>query len=391
MIAMDRRTFLAQSCRAVCAAPLFLSSAYARQNLPNTSQPMLSPAIVAYLDRRIPELLSETRVPGLSMAVVKDASLVWKRAYGIADVETRSPISTDTIFEAGSVSKTVFAYAAMKLCDRGVLALDSPLTKYSALRPVDDTRVDMITVRRVLCHTTGLPNFRSSGRPLALTFTPGERWLYSGEGYWYLQSVITDLLGRVNTNNCSTFEADMRVCATDIGDYLKTNVLNPFGMTSSGYVWNSDYETLAARGHDEKGQILNPRRRATAVEAARYAAIGGLHTTATEYAKFLLEVLDPKPSDAYRLNRTTRDEMIRPQVKVDETSSWALGWQVIHGKSGDVISHGGDNPGFKAFVVASVPRKSGWVILMNGDNAGPIIQALVDEKCPLNEVFAGPQ
>jgi hypothetical protein len=105
----------------------------------------------------------------------------------------------------------------------------------------------------------------------------------------------------------------------------------------------------------------------------------------------LLEVLDPKPSDAYRLSRTTRDEMIRPQVKVDESSSWALGWQVFQGKSGDVISHGGDNPGFKAFVVASAPRKSGWVILMNGDNAGPIIQALVDEKCPLNEVIAGPQ
>jgi len=387
---MDRRTFLAQSCRAACAAPISLSTAYAWQNRPGMSQPELSPAIVAYLDRRIPELLAETRVPGLSMAVVKDASLVWKSAYGIADVETKSPLSTDTIFEAGSVSKTVFAYAVMKLCDRGVLSLDSPLTKYSAQRPLDDPRVDLITVRRVLCHTTGLPNLRSSNRPLAFAFTPGERWLYSGEAYWYLQSVITELLGHVNTNSCSTFEAGLRVCATDFGDYLKTNVLNPFGMTTSGYVWNADYETRVAQGHDQNGR-RNPRRRATAVEAARYAAIGGLYTTATEYAKFLLEVLDPKPSDAYHLSRTTRDEMIRPQVKVDESSSWALGWQVFHGKSGDVISHSGDNPGFKAFVVASAPRKSGWVILMNGDNAGPIIQTLVDEKCPLNEVFAGPQ
>jgi CubicO group peptidase (beta-lactamase class C family) len=324
------------------------------------------------------------------MAVVNDAALAWNRAYGTADVETKSPLSTDTIFEAGSVSKTVFAYAVMKLCDRGVLSLDSPLTKYSSLRPLDDPRVDLITVRRVLSHTTGLPNFRSSNQPLAFAFTPGERWLYSGEAYWYLQSVITDLLGHVNTNNCSTFEADLRVCATDIGDYLKTNVLNPFGMTSSGYVWNAEYETRMARGHDENGRPL-PRRRGTDLEAARYAAIGGLATTATEYAKFLLEVLDPMPSDAYRLNRPTRDEMIRPQVKVDESSSWALGWQVYQRKSGVVISHGGDNPGFKAFVVASAPRKSGWVIFMNGDNAGPIVQALVDEKCPLNEVLTGPQ
>jgi hypothetical protein len=75
-------------------------------------------------------------------------------------------------------------------------------------------------------------------------------------------------------------------------------------------------------------------------------------------------------------------------VKVDAGSSWALGWQVYHGAAGDLLSHSGDNPWFKAFVVASVTRTSGWMIFMNGDNAGPIIGALVDEKCPLNELFA---
>jgi CubicO group peptidase (beta-lactamase class C family) len=240
----------------------------------------------------------------------------------------------------------------------------------------------------VLCHTTGLPNWRSSNTPLGLAFTPGEQWSYSGEGYWYLQTVITHLLGRVDPDKCSTFEDGLRVCATDIGDYLKANVLNPFGMSMSGYTWNPDYETRAAQGHDSDGRIRSPRRRASAVDAARYAAAGGLHTTATEYARFMIEVLDPRPPDGHRLGRQMRDEMIRPHVKVDSTSSWALGWQVFHGKFGDVISHGGDNPGFKAFVVASVAHNAGWVILMNGDNAGPIIQALVDEKCPLNEVFA---
>jgi CubicO group peptidase (beta-lactamase class C family) len=178
------------------------------------------------------------------------------------------------------------------------------------------------------------------------------------------------------------------VCATDIGDYLKANVLDPFGMSLSGYIWNSDYEIRAAEGHDSEGRMRRPRRTASAVDAARYASAGGLHTTATEYAKFMIEVLAPRPADAYRLGRPMRDEMLRPHVKVDPTQSWALGWQVIHRRSGDVISHGGDNPGFKAFVVASVSRKTGWVILMNGDNAAPIIQALVDEKCPLNELFA---
>ena len=383
---VDRRTFVTEACRAACAIALLPSAACVRQR-DRASRVDLAANIPAYLDRRIPELLTETKIPGLSIAVVKDATLAWRRAYGTANVETKAPISDDTIFEVGSVSKTVFAYAVLKLCDKGVLSLDTPLTTYSAERPLDDARLDLVTVRRVLSHTTGLPNLRSPKRPLEFAFTPGERWSYSGEGYWYLQTVVSRLLGHVDADNCSTFEDGLRVCATDIGDYLQANVLAPFGMTSSGYVWNADYEARAAQGHDSEGR-LNPRRRASAVDAARYAAVGGLHTTATEYARFLIEVLDPKPPDAYRLSREIRDEMIRPQVKVDDTSSWALGWQVFHNKYGDIISHGGDNPGFKAFVVASAARRAGWVILMNGDNAGPIIQALVADECPLNELFA---
>jgi CubicO group peptidase (beta-lactamase class C family) len=383
-MAINRRRFVTETCRAACALALLPSASGVQQN---ASRPDLPPKIAEYLDKRIPELLAETKVPGFSIAVVKNSALALRRSYGVANVETKAPISDDTIFEAGSVSKTVFAYAVLKLCEKGVLALDAPLTRYWPERPLSDPRVDLITVRRVLCHATGLPNWRSSDTPLGLAFTPGERWSYSGEGYWYLQAVVTRLLGRVDPNKCSAFEDGLRVCATDISDWLKANVLNPFGMFSSGYLWNSDYETRAAQGHDSDGRMRNPRRRASAVDAARYAAAGGLHTTATEYARFMIEVLDPKPPDAYRLSRQIRNEMIRPHVKVDSTSSWALGWQIFHGRSGDVISHGGDNPGFKAFVAASVEHNGGWVTLMNGDNAGPIIQALVDEKCPLNEIF----
>ena len=108
------------------------------------------------------------------------------RSRQCRDQEHRSPMST--VFEAGSVSKTVFAYAVLKLCEKGILSLDAPLTTYWSERPLTDPRVDLITVRRVLCHTTGLPNWRSSDTPLGLAFTPGEQWSYSGEGYWYLQS-----------------------------------------------------------------------------------------------------------------------------------------------------------------------------------------------------------
>jgi hypothetical protein len=81
--------------------------------------------------------------------------------------------------------------------------------------------------------------------------------------------------------------------------------------------------------------------------------------------------------------------MIRPQVKVDDASSWALGWQVQHQPKGDVLSHSGDNPGFKAFALASVTRKSGYVILTNGDNGIEAIGTLINGETPLNLFVTG--
>jgi CubicO group peptidase (beta-lactamase class C family) len=273
------------------------------------------------------------------------------------------------------VSKTVFAYAVLKLCDQGVLDLDAPLTKYTPEHLLDDPRLDLITTRRVLCHTTGLPDWRSDKEPMKIGFTPGEKWSYSGEGYSYLQSVVTHLTGHVDPTDCSTFEQDLKVCATDIDRYMKTNLLVPFGMTSSGYVWTEAYDTLMALPHDEKGKVFS--RRTTAPEAARYASAGDLHTTATEYAKFLIEVIDPKPADAFRLSAGIRAEMLRPQVQVMGGLWWGLGWAIERHDEGNVITHSGDNPGYKAFTAASVGRKSGYVILTNSDTGFEVIRKIV--------------
>ena len=86
--------------------------------------------------------------------------------------------------KAQSMSKPVFAYVVMKLSEDGALDLDTPLTTYSRERLlVNDSRLDRITARHVLSHTSGLQNWRSASEPLSIHFTPGERWLYSGEGY----------------------------------------------------------------------------------------------------------------------------------------------------------------------------------------------------------------
>jgi CubicO group peptidase (beta-lactamase class C family) len=253
------------------------------------------------------------------------------------------------------MSKPVFAYAVLKLCEKKILALDTPLVTYGAPPILDDPRVKLITARHVLSHSTGFQNWRSESEPLRIHFTPGTQYRYSGEGFAWLQSVVS------------------HVTKQPVEPFMKTNLLDPFGMTTSGYIWNETFAARAARPHDAKGQPEDNRKR-TAIDVARYAAAGDLSATPAEYAKFLLEVIAPKPPDEFRLTAATLKEMCRPHVK--EPNAWGargLGWQLVHMDRGDVIQHGGDNPGFHAFAVASVERRFGAVVMTNGENGATLI------------------
>ena len=305
--------------------------------------------------------MEEAKVPGLSIAIIKDAKLDWRRGFGVKDAASRKPVDDDTVFEAASMSKPVFAYAVMKLCERGVMDLDTPLTRYTSERFLDgDPRLDLITARHVLSHTSGFQNWRSKADPLAIHFTPGEKYLYSGEGYSYLQSVVAHVTGQ------------------PIEPYMRANLFTPFGMPSSGYLWNDTFQARMARPHDAKGRPTD-NRKSTAADVARYGSSGALLTTPTDYARFVIEVIAPRPSDSFRLGKTSLEEMLRPQVKVDDgySSSWALGWKVLHTEKGDMISHGGDNPGFHCFTVASRERKAGFVIMTKGESGGRLLNRLL--------------
>lgn len=376
-----RRAFLATSGRAIIGASTYIHfGCRTASKDADTGQNTGLREIIADLEQRIPRALADNAVPGLSIALVRGAQLAWRRGFGVADMASKWPVDAGTIFEAQSMSKPVFAYAVLKLCEMGVLDLDTPLTKYTPERPVsDDPRLDLITPRHVLSHTTGFQNWRAAGTPLSIHFTPGDRWQYSGEGYSYLQSVVTRLTGHSDPAVCSTFEADMRVCATDIDAYMKAHLLAPFGMASSGYVWDDAWAARVARPHDANGMPLK-KGHPTATAAARYASSGGLHTTPTDYARFLIEVINPKPADAFRLTTDSLELMTRPVVAVPDDprgTSWALGWQVFPTGDGNVIAHGGDGLGFHSFAVASVSHRSAYVVMTNGENGWKLAQQLI--------------
>ena len=378
---MQRRTFIGGCGRSALWIPFLTLGGCSRPERPPSGAASESSGtwkpLIADLEQRIPRLLAQTpTVPALAIALVDEGQLLWRGAFGVKDGATKAPAGHDTVFEAGSVSKTVFAYAALKACERGVLALDTPLTKYTTERVVTgDPRLDLITARHVLSHKTGFQNWRSTSEPLAIHFTPGARWDYSGEGYYYLQSVLSQVEGRVDRGNCKTFYDGLEVCATDFDAYMKAKLLVPFGMTSSGYLYREEM----ARPHDDKGTMLADRK-STVHDAARFGSAGNLHTTATDYARFLNEVLDPKPADAFRLGAAMRREMLRPQAKVTDTLSWGLGWAIDTASGGDIVSHSGDNPGFKSLTAASLARKSGFIILTNGDRGFDLITAIVKHE-----------
>jgi CubicO group peptidase (beta-lactamase class C family) len=347
-----RRRFLVKGSQAALGFSLLplTPRAHGNQKSADLKDGASGKTLIADLEELIPKLMREIVVPGVSIAVVKDAKLFWRREFGVKDTASKVPVDSETVFEAASVSKTVFAYVTMKLCEKGVIGLDMPLTRYAPKPFLEgDPRLNLITARHVLSHTSGFQNWRSDANPLKIHFTPGEKYFYSGEGYSYLQSIVTHLAGQ------------------PIDPYMRDRLFAPFGMVSSGYVWNDLFEKHAARPHDSQGTPLDNRKR-TGTDAARYAAAGDLHTTPTEYAKFLVEVVNPKKSDDIRINEKSLKEMLRPQIKVDDSKSWALGWQIQHTSNGDIIQHGGNNLGFHSFAAASVERKSGFIIMTNGDS-----------------------
>ena len=358
---IGRRSFLSECGLATLSAALFPVSRRFESQQSSADRPDAAwNALVSDAERQLPKMMNDLLVPGLSIVAIRGGEVAWRRGFGVKDAQSKAPVDTDTMFEAASMSKSVFAYAVMKLCEKGVMNLDTPLTKYTSQRLIADPRLDLITARRVLCHTTGFQNWSSSKDPLSIHFTPGEKFRYSGEGYSYLELVVCQLTSE-------PFEP-----------FMQSNLLVPFGMKSSGYVWNDVFATRMARPHDAKGMALE-NKKSTAADVARYGSAGALLSTPTDYAKFVIEVIDPKPSDAFRLNPASLNEMLRPQVKIADqySTSWALGWEIQHTDKGDVITHGGDNTGFHCRCVASVPRKSGFVVMTNGENGGELVKTLL--------------
>jgi len=362
---MRRREFLLRSSHASLGVASFALFGCGTRSTPGLAATREAGAFIDHLERQIPEWMRETAVPGVGLSIIADAAVAWRGGFGVGDEASRRAVDGNTMFEAASMSKPAFAYVVMKLHETGVLNLDTPLTRYTSDRFLPgDARLDMITARHILSHTGGFQNWRSEEAPLAIHFTPGEKFLYSGEGYNYLQTVVTRLLRQ-------PFES-----------YMDERLFRPLGMLSSGYVWNDTFAARMARPHDSHGRPID-NKRSTAHDVARYGAAGALLTTPTDFARFVIALIDTAPRDLFHLAENSVAEMLRPQVSIEGgryPASWALGWQIFHNRDRDFLYHGGDNEGFHCFAVASVAGKSGIVVMTNGESGTAFLQKLLEDE-----------
>ncbi len=331
---------------------------------------------VEELDDFLLQTMDSLGIPGVSIALINDADVVFHRALGVTDLDHPTDVNDGTIFEAGSLTKPVFAYLTMRLVERGLLALDDPLTRHVSMTELwngwysniaGDERHHGITPRTVLAHTTGLPNWRWENEPeeLTLAFAPGSRFSYSGEGYEMLADVIARLKG---------------VDLLGLNDLFLEEVAIPLGMTNASIAPNANLAGRKATGHVE-GRVSETD---WCCNGREFMASGGLHTEARSYANFLIGIMRGQGLEA-----STTLELLTKHVDLpataparmdDGVTGWSLGFGVRPSPAGVLHSHGGSNIGFRSAFVIQRDRGWGYVLLTNSDRGHELdrrLQALL--------------
>ena len=314
----------------------------------------------------IARLMAEMAVPGLALAVIRDRQVVQVAAYGTRNAKSWEPVGARTVFEAASLSKPVFAYAALQLVDAGRLSLDEPLSARLPDYVRGDPRADAITARHVLAHTTGLPNWRSGAHPLRTYFAPGDRFSYSGEAFVYLQRAVERIAGE---------PLDV------LADRL---VFAPLRMRDSSFVWQERFESDYALPHDEAQQP------GIKVKPADANAAYSLQTTAADYARFLGAVLAGatlQPATArlwlVSLVNVPKDRLqcLDPDgPELDRHVAWGLGWG-LEPEPGTFF-HWGSNIGASGFAIGARGSGTALVAFTNSDNGLSIMPEIVGAIIP---------
>lgn len=303
----------------------------------------------------VQELMLDADLPGLACAAVRDGRIVFAEGYGIADHGSGTRADGESVHLAMSLGMPVFAYAVLRLAEREDFDLDAPLfPRHPEPRLAGTPGRDVITPRMLLANTSGLPNL--GGDVLALQATPGAAARLSSEGYLWLQRAVEDHTG------------------LDVDAFVRREVLAPLDMTSSAFIWHPFMQ-----GRLVSGRSFYRKVRPVGRLAEGFAA-GSLMTTARDYAKFLIEVMDGSLLSPARHAEflAWQAPLVEPDVNIvgRRDLGAALGFVIQRTARGEQLVLWGDNGDFKAWTLVDVPRRRALVLFVNDADGLSIARAL---------------
>ncbi len=347
-----------------------------------------------HASKTLAKLMEELTTPGLSVAVVKDYEILWAKAYGYADVEADRAANVETLFQAASISKPVSAMAVLKAVQDGSFGLDddinSMLKSWKLIQEREYLSETTVTPRLLMSMTAGttVPGFPgyvptdtiptvpqvlgygdspnktpSNTKPVIVDWEPNTKYQYSGGGSTILQLALSDATGQ------------------PFAGILQKEVLDPIGMTNSCFCQplppEKDENAARSYGWEVRQDSSIGRGAKWHVYPELYAA--GLWTTATDLAKFMIEVqlsLEGKSNKVLNREMTTR--MVTPGGIGHYALGFTAGTISAHrpapaGEVARFFGHTGGNWGFRSNFDAHLEGGNGYIIMANSDDSNPIV------------------
>ncbi len=329
------------------------------------------------VDETVAAEMKAHRITGLSLAIIENGEIAKARGYGFTDQSHSTPVTTSTLFQAGSISKPVAALGALCLVESGQLSLDDDVNRWLKTWKVPEnefTKQEKATLRRILSHSAGLtvhgfPGYAvdapiptlvqvldgakpANTRAIRVDLMPSSTFRYSGGGYTVMQQMIIDVTGK------------------PFPEFMRENVLTPLHMSASTYEQPLPKEAAAATatGHDAKGNPVEGKWHVYPEMAA-----AGLWTTPSDLARFAIgiqQALAGKSSPV--ISRAMASQMLTVQIGKN-----GLGLALEGSGKTLRFSHGGRNEGFDAFLGAYAETGQGLVVMINAnDNSGAVNRIL---------------
>jgi len=313
------------------------------------------PTDVEKIDQFIETYRKYYKIPGVSLALIKDGKLVYHKTYGVRNTMTQQAVDGNTLFEAASITKPVFAFAVQRLAERGVIDLNKPLYEYLPYKDIEqDERYKLITAKHVLTHRTGFPNWRwmNPDGKLNIRFTPGTAYNYSGEGFEYLKLVVEKITGK------------------KVEQVLQEEVIEPMGLYHTFFSRNDSLRRMVAEGHFDGMPNYDELPQSPGMAWS-------MNTEAKIFTNFMLYMLEQKG-----LNETTYETMFRKQSefpgeeKPKYPSYMGMSLEIRETPFGKSFGHGGNNGDFKCKFEVYKDLKAGYVIFTNSNTSDVLLESI---------------